>query len=168
MAIELLGLPWWAYLLAVLAALLLGAFLSAIGFFIYARYESWKLKKGTPFETPFFNIWKWRKKVDRKEVSEFLNKPEVRAEMNYPGLPVKYSEQEVQEDDKQRTVKFREFEKLRRAVESGATPSYPSAPAGKPSDEGAGGVPERAEVPQGADSEAAGPKRGRPRKLTLD
>lgn len=112
--LQVLNLPWWYYVLGVLGALLLGAFLTAIGFFIWAKYESWKLKKGTPFETPLVQLPFIKKKViNRKEVSEFLKQPEIKEKYNFAGLPEKLDEKEVKDDERKKSDKFRELEKLR-------------------------------------------------------
>lgn len=116
---NILSLPWWYYLVGIFGALLVGVFICAIGFMIWSKYESWKLKRGTPFETPLVNInlpfgLKNKKVIDRKQVSEFLKNPEIKEKYSFKGLPVESNEKEVIEDDKRKSDKFREFEKLRR------------------------------------------------------
>lgn len=117
MAFEILALPWWAYALGITSGLLLGACVAAVGYFIYIKWENHKIKKNTPLQTPLLNLGK--NKVNRKDISIWLKHPETRKNITQDaGNAPKLTQKEVIEDDKQRSKKFREFEKLRRAAKT--------------------------------------------------
>lgn len=118
MALEVLGLPWWYYLLGVIGAGILGALFAAIGFWIFSVHQSYSLRKGTPFQISLWQSFKqsitMKNKIDKSKISEWLNQEDTRNKLNYPGLPTEMDKKEVAELERRERETYREFDKLRR------------------------------------------------------
>lgn len=111
------GIAWWWYPLGIIIAILIGACFAAVGYFVYSRWTSYKIRKGTPIAIPLIGSAKG--KIDRANVSEWIkDENTVRTLTLDAGNVPKLTEKEVIEDDREKSAKYREFEKLRRAAQA--------------------------------------------------
>ena len=96
-------LGFFVWLLGILGAIILGAFISAVWYLAYHFYMKYQDKKlGVP--------------KSKKDVSEWIkaNKEELKDAGN-----IKITDRkEAEEDDKRRFAKYREFERLRHLVKT--------------------------------------------------
>lgn len=102
----MIQLVWWVWLIGIIGSLLIGAFIVSVIFFIYSFFNNIKIKKAMA------NLPK-----SKKEISEYIKNPEVKKLMLDGGTPTNSDEKEVKEDERKKSGKFREFEKLRRIAQ---------------------------------------------------
>lgn len=108
-------LVWWHYVLGVIGAMIAGAFIASVFFFLHSKMQNRKQKKNIP--------------TTKDEVSKWLQLPEIKEAMSYPGKSTPLDKKEAEEDERDRYNKYREFEKLRRVAKGESESDI------KPSDE---------------------------------
>lgn len=94
---------WYWWFIIIFGAMIVGAVLASLGYLIYTKYLSWKLKRMLP-----------GKGKDKALISEYLKQDDVKEAMLNGGPALPLTQKEVEDNERERTARTREFEKLRR------------------------------------------------------